>query len=261
MHLKAFLPFFLLLFSLSSLIAQKKKKDSDVEIIEFGDEKASGNRSSEPTLGYVIKTSPTSYLFGSQFVEAEKYVTDFLSLQAGLGLTFKPLVGDLYGEALAELDEDGGSYCDSDQWASDICDEYYDFSIRKFKPGLLLSTSLRLFFDDDAMDGGYFAVKLRYSIQNLEIQDIVQNSTSLERLDDQYVSESVKRFDLVGHYGYQTLYSRLSAEYFIGLGARFRKEDRQDVGINQSGIVQSTSRQFKASGIRIEGGIRIGFQL
>ena len=79
--------------------------------------------------------------------------------------------------------------------------------------------------------------------------------------DDSWTKEKVNRFDIVGHYGYQSVYSKLTAEYFLGLGARFRNETRQDLGRNASSIVQSTLRSFKASGVRVEAGIRIGFQL
>ncbi len=264
MQIKNLLLLLLMFCFISSLSAQKKKKkkkESNIEIIEFGEDGELDDNST-PLSGYVIKTSPTSYLFGSQFVEIEKYATDYLSIQAGLGLTFKPLAGELYANILDELDEDGGDDCDSEIWGQgDICDDYNDFSIRTYKPGFLISGSARLFFDDDSMDGGYFAMKLRYSTAKYQVQDIIQNAGSLERLEGTFVPESVKRFDIIGHYGYQTLYSKLTAEYFLGIGARIRNESRQDIGRNEFGLIQGQIRKFKKTGLRIEGGIRIGFQL
>jgi|GEM_PF-1384249 len=263
MHLKHL---FLLLFTfcvIGNLSAQKKNKKNKVEIIEFGEDSENEERNDLPLTGIVIKTSPTSYLLGSQFIEVEKYMTDYLSLQAGVGLTFKSIIGDTYNEILAELqEEEDGLECESELWGqNDICDSYTDFSIRNQKPGLVISGSARLFFDDDAMDGGFFAVKLRHSTVKYQIQDIVQNASSVERLENTFVSESIKRFDIVGHYGYQALYSRLSAEYFVGVGARIRKETRQDLGQSTNGIVQSKFRSFKKTGLRLEIGLRIGFQL
>lgn len=243
------------------LSAQKNKKKNDVEIIEFGNSGSAGNSNTNNYSDYILKSSPTSYLAGSQFVELEKYMTDYLSLQAGLGLTFKPLIGASYDEIIDAITDESSSNCDSDNWAEDICDDYVDTEYRRYKMGVLLSGSARLFFDSDAMDGGYFGFKLRYSTLNLEVQDILPNMSIIERTEDSWVSEKVKRFDVVGHYGYQSVYSKLTAEYFLGLGARFRTETRQDLGRNQSSIVQSNLRTFKASGIRVEAGIRIGFQL
>jgi len=240
--------------------AQKKKKNKGVEIIEFGDE---GENSNDVTYGnYIIKTSPVSYLAGAQFVEVEKYITEYLSVQAGVGLTFKPLIGADYSDVLSALsDEDGFDQCDSEIWNDDICENYSDLDYRRYNIGFLLSGSVRLFFDDDAMDGGYFAFKLRYSKLNIDVQDVSNTSQSVIRLEDEWLPESVKRFDIVGHYGYQSVFSKLTAEYFVGLGARIQNETREDLGYTISGTVGRDERQLKRTLLRIEGGIRIGFQL
>ena len=259
-YLLLFLSFYV--FS-NSIYAQKGKKDKDVEIIDFGDDSGDNSSDGLTSGNIIIKTSPVSYLTGSQFVEVEKYVTDYLSVQAGFGLTFRPLINYTYDEALAELQDDGSDFCESDNFSDDrdICDDYYNTDFRRYKIGILVSGSARLFFDDDAMDGGYFAFKLRYSTLNLEVQNIFQNSQSIERLEDDWLPESVKRFDIMGHYGYQSVFSKLTASYFVGLGARIQNESREDLGFNSFGLIEREVRSFKRTRLRLEAGIRIGFQL
>lgn len=260
MYLKLlFLSAFIIL-SVSNINAQKKKKDRDFEVIEFGEEGGNKQNYREGYGNLIIKTSPTSFILGNQPFEVEKYMTDYLSLQAGIGITFAPLIGEEYNDIIAAIDEEGQRYCESDQWTQDFCDDYQDYDVRRYKPGFLISGSARLYFDNDAMDGSYFGFLLRYSTVNLEVQDVI-GIGNVERIEDQWLSESIKRFDIVGHYGYQTVYDKLTAEYFLGLGARFRNESRQDVGFSASNLAQSAFRSIKETGLRVEAGLRIGFQL
>ncbi len=238
---------------------KKKKKNNDVQIIEFGDDTGDDSDVATSLTGFILKTSPSAFINGWQFFEVEKGFTEFLSLQAGAGFTFKPLLGNLYSELSSELEV--GDECDSDQWDNDYCDDYFDLEYRRFKTGLVLSFSPRLFFNDFAPDGSYFGLKMRYSIQNMEVQMVEEGTTSFNRLSDAYQPEVVKRFDLVGHYGYQYLYDKLTAEYFLGLGVRFRNQTRQDLGFDASNNIRNGERTFKNTRLRIEAGLRFGFQL
>lgn len=253
----------MLLFCFSITIAngQKKKKKNEVQIIEFDDENKI-QREEERGRIFLIKTSPLSYISGKQFVEVEKEITDYFSLQAGVGLTFKSLY-NVSDQLLSELNDNDES-CSSEQWGdNDYCDDIFDFNIRTFKPGIYLSISPRLYFDDFAPEDSYFGLKLRYSTLNMEVQKIEEglNNGQVVRLKDDLQSESVKRFDIVGHYGYQTLYKKLSASYFVGLGIRFEDHTRQDLGYDDTGRLLNGEQGFNKVRLRVEGGVRIGFQL
>lgn len=245
------------------LNAQRKKKKNDVEVIEFGnDDSSSFSADNTPNYSeYIIKTSPSSFIAGSQPIELEKYINDYLSVQAGIGLTFEPLVNLSYAELIELAEAEETLFCDSDIWLEDICDDHFETDYRRQKIGFMISGSARLYFDEDAMDGSYFALNLRYSQANIQINDITPNSFNINRNPNQWVDEKATRFDIVGHYGYQFIHSKLTSEYFIGLGARIRNQDKQDLGFNQFGFVQSAINNFKDSILRVELGLRIGFQL
>lgn len=253
---------FLVFTLLGTVSLTAQKKNNDVEVIEFGEE--GGEQSDYVQGNFIIKTSPVSFIFGNQMFEVERYISDILSIQAGVGLTFNSVYEGLWdSDIVDELSfNDNVSFCESTYWPEqdDICDDFVSSDNRRLKPGFLISTSARLFFNDDAMDGQYFAFKFRFSTKNYEIQDILPNQPFVERSTNQWFDEDYTAIDIVGQYGYQVLYSKLTAEYFVGLGIRFAQEKRQDLGY-EAGIVRSHLTDVKTKSPRIEAGIRIGFQL
>jgi len=242
----------LLVLSFTALNAQGK----DVEIIDFGEEERSANQR-EPS-GFIIKTNPLSYLFGWQFIEVEKPLTDFLSVQGGFGLTFPSLSSNLNSEFQSEVLEN--YECESEVYIDDYCDDIYDNEIRDQKMGIVINGSIRLFFDDDASDGSYFGLLGRYSTKKYNVQDIVEGSSSLIRITDSFQKETERNIDLTGQYGYQILYDKLTTEYFVGLGARFSSQKRQDIG-QVAGVYRASIEPLKLTNYRLELGARIGFQL
>jgi len=209
--------------------------------------------------GLILKTSPTAFIFGRQPVEIEKEVQDYMSLQAGLGVTFEPLWAG-YNELVNEINDEVDGYYESEQWAIDEPDIYSDYSIRKGKTGFLASISPRLFFESDGFEGMYIAPVLRYSVQNFDVQKVREGLPYIDR-SDEVQKEYVKNFDLLVHYGSQSLYPKLSFEWFLGAGIRFRNNLRQDVGYDSSLVSANGERTFKDKKFRLEVGIRVGFQL
>lgn len=239
--------------------AQKKPK-SDVEVINFGDESDDKKKDEGVYKGLILKTSPTTFIFGRQPFELEKEVKDYLSLQVGVGATFLPLYAG-YDDLLAELREETDGSEISDQWDIDEPDYYNDYTYRTGKVGLLFSLSPRLFFESDGYEGMYIAPVLRYSTQNFEVQKVREGITSIERLPNDLQKESVKNTDLLVHWGSQSLYPKLTFEWFIGAGIRFRNNTRQDVGFDALTFSGNGERTFNDKRFRMEAGIRVGFQL
>lgn len=247
----------LLCFTITVTQAQKKKKRNEIQIIEFEDENQI-QRDEENGRALLLKTSPFSYITGWQFVEVEKEVNDFFSIQTGLGLTFKPFI-DVESALYSELIEQD---CSSELWGdNDYCDDFTEVEYRTYKPGLYISVTPRLYFDDFAPEDSYFGLKLRYSIRNIEIQQIEEGDFDLTRLPNELQSEKVKHFDIVGHYGYQVLYKKLTASYFIGLGVRLENQTRQDIGRDDAGRYYNGTRDLNGAKLRVEAGVRFGFQL
>ena len=251
--------FALFVSSLSYAQKDKKKPSTDVEIIDFGDESGS-QKEQKVYKGLIIKTSPISFVFGTQPVELENEITDLLSLQVGLGVTFEPLWAE-YDEFVAELVDASDGYCESRMWTYDECDYYNDYTIRTGKVGLLASASSRLFFDSDGYEGMYIAPFLRFSQQKFEVEKVREGYAFLERTPDDTQSESVTNFDILVHYGSQALYPKLSMEWFIGAGVRLRNNTRQDIGYDGLNLLRNGERNFKDKRFRFEAGIRIGLQL
>ncbi|MBK9335324.1 MAG: hypothetical protein IPM98_01570 [Lewinellaceae bacterium] len=236
-----------------------KKVNSDVQIINFGSESES-SKTDKVYKGLIVKTSPTSFIFGRQPVEIEKEITDYLSLQVGVGLTFSPF-WDGYNELLAELSDEEDIAEISDQWAYDVQDNYSDYSIRTGSIGPILSLSPRLFFESDGYEGFYVAPVLRYSIQHYRVQKIREGLPHIEHTPDETQKESIKNLDLMVHWGAQKLYPKLTLEWFIGGGVRLRNNTRQDVGFDFTMLSGNGEQSFKDKRFRFETGVRIGFQL
>lgn len=258
---------FLVVFS-TSIFAQKKrstkKRSDDVEIIEFEDDtprkrKRKKKKKETAFSGMIIKTNPLSNIVGWQFVEAEYPLLDFLSVQAGVGLTFQPVVQP-YGNLLIELLTENTP--PSEQWGEyDIQDDYTDLSIRTSSPGAYLSGSGRLFFYDDAPSGSFVSFKARYSTRNMKVQKISEGAQSITRLPDQLEKETLRNFDFMIGYGYQELYSRLTVSYFGAVGYRIKNDTRQDIGTDENSRFYNGTRKIQQNTFRYEFGIRIGYQL
>jgi hypothetical protein len=238
----------------------KKKPKSDVEVINFGDESDDAKKEESAYKGMIIKTSPTAFIFGRQPFEFEKEIKDYLSLQVGAGVTFLPLYAG-YDDLLAELrDESDESYV-SPQWDQDEPDDYNDYTYRTGKLGLQFSLSPRLFFESDGYEGMYIAPVLRYSTQNFEVQKVREGESTIIRNPNDLQKESIKNTDILVHWGSQSLYPKLTLEWFIGGGIRLRNNTRQDVGYNLATLSGNAERNFKDKRFRLEAGIRVGFQL
>ena len=78
---------------------------------------------------------------------------------------------------------------------------------------------------------------------------------------DTYQSEFEAYTDFTIRYGYTILYDRLTAEGFAGVGLRSRRAERQDLGRDATGTVRNGVRELNDNGLRLELGLRIGFQL
>lgn len=255
----------LLLFCITAAqvsVAQnpKKKPKSDVEVINFGDNDDSKKEKDKTYKGIILKTSPTTFIFGRQPFEVEKQITDYLSLQIGAGIVFEPLWAG-YEELLSELNSEFQEDYSSPLWDQDVLDDYSDFNIRSGKVGPMFSVSPRLFFESDGYEGMYIAPVLRYSIQRYDVQKVREGIGEIEYLPKDLQQESVKNMDLLVHWGGQTLYPKLTLEWFIGGGIRLRNNTRQDVGFSNTTLSGNGERQFNDKRLRLETGIRVGFQL
>ncbi len=251
-------------FNLSPVLGQKEKEKRDVQIIDFGadDERDGGKR--RVNHGLILKTNPISFLFGHQTLEAEKELTDLISVQGGVGLTFAvQALGDVDLESLYGLGWEGiRTYCQSEQWVQDFCDDYDDYTYREQKTGIKFTFSPRLFFNNEGFEGSYISPAITYS--RLRYQVLMADETFSQ--NPQYTGQDFQPefeayTDFTIRYGYSILFDKLTAEAFAGIGLRKRKAERQDLGRDITGAVRNGIRQIEDSNLRLEVGLRIGFQL
>ena len=264
---KKILILFILIFSFSALSLEaqtrKKKKKSEVEIIEFEDDspsRSARNKKNQKLSGMVLKTNPISNIFGWQFIELERPLLPYLSAEIGVGVTFQPVVTNdylaIYSEILATT---GGQ---ENQWGEyDIFDPISDNSIRKYKAGIYGSIAGNIYYYDDVMDGNYISLKLRYSSRNNEVQRVQEGIVEQVRVETDWQDEYKRYTDIMIGWGYQELYSRISLGYHISAGYRLINSQRQDLGRLQdftvvNGVYNDSSRR-----LRLEFGLRLGYQL
>lgn len=263
MYCKTFLPTLFTGISLCFLLqpeikAQVLKRDTiepqkQVEVIRFSDD--SDGRKTKGVSGQdIIKTAPLSFLLGYFPVFYERELADWLGLQGGVGITFKPAVSNIQSGLYSEFFPDN---CDGYD-----CGNYYDYSYRKAKIGYMLALSPRLYFSSDGLDGSYLAPEVRlYSRRSEAQRPDPDNSYELVRLAGQYDSEKIRFTDLMVHYGWQSLYPRLSVDLSIGVGVRRISGAWQTVYQDNFGFFYSTTEAKKESRFRFDVGLRVGFQL
>ena len=207
-----------LLISISAsfcLTAQVLHRDTippqkQVEVIHFGADEGNDAEKNSTLRRGIVKIAPLSFVLGYFPVFYEYEIKDWLSLQGGVGLTFKPPVSDLQTQIFDELNSD----CTD-------CDNYRDYSYRKGGIGYLLALSPRLYFSSDGMDGSYIAPEVRLYQRNSQAQKPDRSSTfDLVRLPNDYDDEHLRFTDLMVNFGWQALYPKLAIDWSVGLGMR-----------------------------------------
>ena len=245
--------FFLIFFGLniSFICAQTLQRDTirpprkEVEVIRFDDDSYRGKSSKKPKAPqHIIKTAPFAFIMGYMPVFYEYRLKDWLTVQGGLGVNFKPVTYDFLDVVAAETCED------------DICPNYYDFKIRKIKTGAVLSVAPRLYFSSDAPEGGYVSPEFRVYARRSDVTNFNSGQPGVNPVD----KEHYRVQDFMVNYGYQTLYPKLTVEWSLGVGIRtvsgvFQRE------VNDLYYYSEAAKQSIGPFFRANVGLRIGFQL
>lgn len=256
------LQFFLLLFLLplhANMLAQQDGKNT--QIIDFGGEPKT-EKKQQRYRSFTVKTSPITWVYGTQSLEVEREFSSHLSLQLGLGLRFKYRREPSWEYPLE--DEESLQECDSPLWGlNDLCDDYFGLSYRKVSPGPLVSLSARYFIAGDGFDGAYLAPTFSYSSLNYQVQQADETHlwNNVVRLPYTWQDESERSFDVLLRGGNQYLRPRAVYEYFFGVGVRINRFKRQDLGHDDNGNIRNGERSFTKTWVRLEIGVRVGLRL
>ena len=251
---------FFFLFAISFAFAQ-----SDTEIITFGDDNDYEERKQVETL-LIIKTNPLSMISGRQFVEVEKPLTDFLTIEGGAGLTFSPAINGVQSIYTELFNSPSSIGCSSPNFGpeANYCDQddYSNFNIRSTKPGVWLTGSLKFYFYNDAPDDFYISLNLRYSTNRFDVQKAIPTEIPLQRDPSSLQSESVGNLDYTVRFGFQSLYSPLVSDFFIGIGLRRANHNRLDIGFDgATSEYVNAMQEFSTSRLLFESGVRLGFEV
>gem|GEM_PF-5345894 len=175
----------------------------------------------------------------------ERRLTDFLSIQAGAGLTFRSLMHDL-GEGIRE---DGGNVDFAATDGYDVPDKYNNYTYRRANMGMYLSISPRIYFEDDCMDGFYLSPSLEWRTHRFSAKlanpaitlaesgaDIYEDSDSdIPRIDD-VMKEKVTYMDMMIRIGKHTQPKKnLVIGWSLAAGLRQGKLSRLDVYVEDDG--------------------------
>lgn len=237
----------------SSFAQYSNKKDSTTVII-FNDapNKKSKKKSNEDN---IIKIAPLGFLSGAFPLLYERRVTDFLSIQLGAGLTHHNYVRQLLSGAsdpkITYPWPDNNSYID-------LAEPIYNFDYRKAKMGYTVSVQPRIYFDNDAMEGGFMGLSFDYYKYNFSIPGAVSKDGSVSFAGaDKKESETIK--DFMVHFGYQTLYDNITLEYSTAIGLRTINGTKYAAWQDNNGSFMDGLATYKQNPIAFNIGIKVGY--
>ena len=246
-----------------SVSVSAQKTGSDVEVITFGseDKKATTQSFGE---NWIVKTNPMSFITGNQTVFVERRLSDYFTIEGGVGVTFKSTL-NLEGKFLDEFGEKNreklfNNWGDGEQ-------DIYESNTSGFKStptlGRKFSLSPRFYFGEEAPEGQFLGAAFTHSTNNFSIpmvNEIAINGTNNSTPTPSATSfkESIARNSFTLRYGGQWLFDRFTFEYFWGGGIAYQKETRLDLGIDKNGIWRNKTQAYKYATPMIEIGVRIG---
>ncbi len=208
----------------------------------------------------IIKISPLGFVSGSFPLLYERVLNDFISVQAGAGLTSRNYLRGAI-QNVSESNELQYPWPDG-QGTYDLADPLFNFDHRKPALGYVLCLQSRFYFDSDAPDGAYFGISLDQSRYNFRIPGLVEVNGSYQHQGPSYKEfESVT--DLGGTWGYQSVYDRLTLDISATAGLRKVKGNKYAVGQTLDGSGNPTLveglAQYRQSLFNFGIGIRVGY--
>ncbi|MFZ1527527.1 MAG: hypothetical protein WAT19_02175 [Ferruginibacter sp.] len=172
----------------------------------------------------VVKIAPLTFISGYIPVYYERSITDFFSVQAGLGLTTRN-----YLREWANNFEIGETKTGTNTWNGQASyDENYNslnsFNNRKASMGYFFSIQPRIYFESDGLEGSFLAISYdRANYKSLARKIETGNTgnasgepvfTSAEFAEKEIIS------DISANFGNQTVYDRITLEYTVGIALR-----------------------------------------
>ena len=253
--------FFCLTPFLSNAQNSGNKKDTTI-VIELEHSKYDNKYKKKKSVGEVntIKIAPLGFVSGTFPLYFERVVSDFFTVQAGVGLTSRNYIRN----AIQQVDQISNIVY---PWGydnyTDLADQQYDFLNRTARIGYMLSIQPRIYFDSDAPDGGFMGVAYDYSHYSTSIPGMVKDNNGNYFHRGSLKKEHENLTDLMVYFGYQDVHDRVSVEYLSGIGIRNAKGTKYAFGTDNTGSLPDPTKEgfatYKQTTFNFNIGIRIGY--
>lgn len=197
----------------------KNRKDSTVVVI-FNENRTERSQKKKSGEANIVKIAPLGLISGTYPLLYERVITDFFTVQIGGGVTGK----NFWRNAIQKTDNEGRLnmvYPWGDN--SSLYDEaeaLFSFDNRKSAMGYMFSIQPRLYFESEAPDGSFLGISYDYYHYAFSIPGLVRNGNSELQYKGAAKSEYENINDVMVHFGYQTVYDRLTMEYTTAIGLR-----------------------------------------
>jgi hypothetical protein len=255
---------FLSILTPLSLQAQVTNKDTantrkQVEIIRFSGEDDTPKpgkhvKKKKPVVANgALKTAPLSFIMGYLPLFYEREINDYLGIQVGAGVTFKPVAAKQIRTFYSEL-------YDSTTCPGGDCNYNLDYAFRTSKISFMFSLSPRYYISKEGMDGPYIAPEIRFYNRKSEAQK-VNPFDPQQHVAGKVDAESVNTTDLMIHFGHQTLSQRLTVDWNMGAGVRLISGRWQQVYLDEFGLYQTNLPLQHFTRFHIDFGLRIGLRM
>ena len=236
-----------------NLFAQKKKdyRDSTTVIVFSQSTKPSSVTGKKHKISgetNIIKIAPLGFISGTFPVYYERAITDFFSVQGGLGLTSRNYYRQI------GFTDNGYNFTDS-SGNNDIADALYNFDHRTAKLGFMFALQPRFYFDSDGMDGSFFGVGYSTRRYNFDEQGVKSVDGTF---GGPVHSEHENLSDLFAVFGYQVLHDRISFESTFEAGITNVKGIKY-TAYNESGVLSDGFQSYTQSKFYINWGIKVGY--
>lgn len=172
----------------------------------------------------VVKIAPLTFISGYIPVYYERSITDFFSIQAGLGVTTRN-----YLREWANNFEIGEAKVGTNTWnGQPSFDENYNslssFANRKATLGYFFSIQPRIYFESEGVEGSFLAIsydRANYKSSAKKIETGNSGNGSGEPIfTNSQFAESETISDISANFGTQAVYDRITLEYTLGIALR-----------------------------------------
>jgi hypothetical protein len=201
----------------------------------------------------VIKTNITGFWLNFQTIEAEhNFGSTLFSVQAELGPTFQlyPTHKDNLFIEPEYFRQGRGDY-----WTNDSTDYYRENRMGRI--GLRWAISGKYYPQDNANKGVFLYSSFRQTTWNYKINQVnTDGSTNMAAFDN----ESVRCNDIIMGAGLQLITkSGITVEGKLGVGRRYVKQKRQDVGADSNFIYGSRIETTNSATIKFDFSLALGW--